>query len=175
MTDTGHDVNGCLAEPSLVATSGNSHRPRKPGDGRSSRRGLERQRRSRGIKIGNRVVRHGRHVAFQLAEIAIPRRLFAGDPATGRRPAAEGGADVTRRVIAAVGLNRRAPASRHLPNDGFLAPKCVSERSRTHRAPSPKTPNRIPGSRFRAKHKYATVFGGWGESSGKIQLIEGQT
>ena len=29
------------------------------------------------IKIGNRVVRHGRDIAVQLAEIAIPRRLFA--------------------------------------------------------------------------------------------------
>jgi len=29
------------------------------------------------IKIGAKVVRHGRHVTFQLAEIAIPRRLFA--------------------------------------------------------------------------------------------------
>ena len=80
---------------------------------------------------------------------------------------------MTRRVIAAIGLNRRAPASRHLPNDRFLAPKCVSERSRTHRAPYPKTPNRVPGSRFRAKHKCATVFGGWEESSGKSQLMEG--
>ncbi len=29
------------------------------------------------IKIGAKVVRHGRYVTFQLAEIAIPRRLFA--------------------------------------------------------------------------------------------------
>ncbi len=29
------------------------------------------------IKIGAKVVRHGRHVTFQLAEVAIPRRLFA--------------------------------------------------------------------------------------------------
>ncbi len=29
------------------------------------------------IKIGAKVVRHGRSVTFQLAEIAIPRRLFA--------------------------------------------------------------------------------------------------
>ena len=29
------------------------------------------------IKIGNRVVRHGRDIAFQLAEIAIPRQMFA--------------------------------------------------------------------------------------------------
>ena len=30
------------------------------------------------IKIGAKVVRHGRYVTFQLAEVAIPRRLFAG-------------------------------------------------------------------------------------------------
>ncbi len=29
------------------------------------------------IKIGAKVVRHGRYIMFQLAEIAIPRRLFA--------------------------------------------------------------------------------------------------
>ncbi len=29
------------------------------------------------IKIGAKVVRHGRYVTFQLAEIAIPRALFA--------------------------------------------------------------------------------------------------
>ena len=29
------------------------------------------------IKIGAKVVRHGRSVTFQLAEVAIPRRLFA--------------------------------------------------------------------------------------------------
>ena len=29
------------------------------------------------VKIGGKVVQHGRYVTFQLAEIAIPRRLFA--------------------------------------------------------------------------------------------------
>ncbi len=29
------------------------------------------------IKIGTKVVRHGRYVTFQFAEIAIPRNLFA--------------------------------------------------------------------------------------------------
>jgi hypothetical protein len=29
------------------------------------------------IKIGAKVVSHGRHVTFQVAEVAIPRRLFA--------------------------------------------------------------------------------------------------
>ena len=29
------------------------------------------------IKIGAKVVRHGRSVSFQLAEVAIPQRLFA--------------------------------------------------------------------------------------------------
>ncbi len=29
------------------------------------------------IKIGAKVVRHGRYVTFQLAEVAVPRRLFA--------------------------------------------------------------------------------------------------
>ncbi|MHB8153769.1 MAG: IS1380-like element ISCARN79 family transposase, partial [Bacillati bacterium] len=29
------------------------------------------------IKIGAKVVSHGRYVAFQMAEVAIPRALFA--------------------------------------------------------------------------------------------------
>ena len=29
------------------------------------------------IKIGAKVVRHGRYITFQLAEVAIPRDLFA--------------------------------------------------------------------------------------------------
>ncbi len=29
------------------------------------------------IKIGAKVVSHGRYVAFQMAEVAIPRQLFA--------------------------------------------------------------------------------------------------
>jgi hypothetical protein len=29
------------------------------------------------VKIGTRVVRHGRYVVFQLAEVAVPRALFA--------------------------------------------------------------------------------------------------
>ena len=29
------------------------------------------------VKIGAKVVRHGRYITFQLAEVAIPRTLFA--------------------------------------------------------------------------------------------------
>lgn len=31
----------------------------------------------RGVKIGAKVVSHGRHVTFQLAEVAVPRQMFA--------------------------------------------------------------------------------------------------
>ncbi len=33
--------------------------------------------REKRVKIGAKVVRHGRYVTFQLAEVAIPRPLFA--------------------------------------------------------------------------------------------------
>ena len=33
--------------------------------------------RDRLIKIGGKIVRHGRYVTFQMAEVAIPRDLFA--------------------------------------------------------------------------------------------------
>jgi hypothetical protein len=29
------------------------------------------------VKIGARIVRHGRYLVFQLAEVAVPRALFA--------------------------------------------------------------------------------------------------
>ncbi len=29
------------------------------------------------VKIGAKVVRHGRYITFQLAEVAVPRALFA--------------------------------------------------------------------------------------------------
>jgi hypothetical protein len=32
------------------------------------------------IKIGAKVVSHGRYVAFQMAEVAIPRNLFTDIP-----------------------------------------------------------------------------------------------
>ena len=32
------------------------------------------------IKIGAKVVSHGRYIAFQMAEVAIPRGLFADIP-----------------------------------------------------------------------------------------------
>ncbi len=41
------------------------------------------------VKIGAKVVRHGRYITFQLAEVAIPRPLFAEilRLIDGRRPA----------------------------------------------------------------------------------------
>ena len=33
--------------------------------------------RERLVKIGARIVRHGRYLVFQLAEVAVPRSLFA--------------------------------------------------------------------------------------------------
>src|SRR3712207_739852 len=32
------------------------------------------------VKIGAKVVSHGRYVTFQMAEVAVPRRLFAAVP-----------------------------------------------------------------------------------------------
>ncbi len=42
--------------------------------------------------------------------------VVRGDPATDRRPGAEASTDMTPHVINAIGLNRRAPGARHLPN-----------------------------------------------------------
>ena len=41
------------------------------------REGMDRPAASTSQKIGARIVRHGRYVVFQLAEVAVPRVLFA--------------------------------------------------------------------------------------------------
>ena len=53
------------------------------------------------IKIGAKVVSHGRYVAFQMAEVAIPRQMFAGDFAADRRTpaAASTSASVRRSMV----------------------------------------------------------------------------
>ena len=99
-----------------------------------------------------------------------PAAALRGDPATDRRPAAEARADMTPRVIASVGLNRRAPASRHLPSRRLLAPDCASTGFGTHRVAHPKPPNRDEWPRFRPMLDFATAFGGWEESSGKFRI-----
>ncbi len=93
-----------------------------------------------------------------------------GNPATDRRPAAEASTDMTPCIIAAVGLNRRAPGSRHLPNGCLLAPDCTLTWSRMHRVAHPKPPNRDKRPRFRPKLDCATVLGGWEESFGKSRI-----
>ncbi len=50
-----------------------------------------------------------------------------------------------------------------------IVPDCIWARSRSQRAPYPKTPNRVAGPRFRPKHICATVFEAWAELSGKLQ------
>ncbi len=122
------------------------------------------------IKIGTKMVRHGRYVTLQLAEVVIPRRLLAGDPAFDRRPRAEASTDVTPYVIDAVGWNRRPPGPRHLPNGRLLALDCNFTRFRARQVIHPKPPNRDKRPRFRPMLDCATVLGGREESFGKSQV-----
>ncbi len=97
---------------------------------------------------------------------AVVRR----DPATERRPAAEASTDMTPYVINAVGLNRRAPGPRHLPNGRLLAPDCALTWSRTHRAAHPKSRTQVASSGLRSMPNCDTVSGAWEESTGKSQM-----
>ncbi len=92
------------------------------------------------------------------------------NPATDRRPATTARADMTPCVIAAAGLNRRVPGSRHLPNERLQIPDCTLAGSPTHRAPYLKTPIWIVDSRMRQKRNCASVFGAWMEPPGKSRL-----
>ncbi len=96
------------------------------------------------------MVTHGRSATFRLAEVAIPRRLFAEilRLIAGLRPTTAR-ADITPCVIAAAELNRRVPGSRHLPNERLQIPNCTLAGSPTHRAPYLMGPIWIVGSRFR--------------------------
>jgi hypothetical protein len=49
------------------------------------------------VKIAARIVRHGRYVVFQLAEVAVPRALFAEIPPSDRVAQAEAISDMTAR------------------------------------------------------------------------------
>ncbi len=79
---------------------------------------------------------------------------------------------MTPSVIAA-GLNRRGPVARPLPNNRYRAPECILRWARMRRVTQPKPPNRDEWPRFRSMLDFATVFGGWEESSGKSRLIWG--
>ena len=50
------------------------------------------------VKIGARIVRHGRYVVFQLAEVAVPRSAVRRDPAPDRPAQAKAAPDMTRGV-----------------------------------------------------------------------------
>ena len=65
------------------------------------------------VKIGARIVRHGRYVVFQLAEVAVPRAAVRRDPAPDRPPArtARGGGLTGAEPRAAEPRENRAPRS----------------------------------------------------------------
>ena len=49
------------------------------------------------IKIGAKVVSHGRYVTFQMAEVAVPRQMFARNPLADRPAAGAAGTGMTGR------------------------------------------------------------------------------
>ena len=72
------------------------------------------------VKIGARIVRHGRYVVFQLAEVAVPRALFA---------------EILRRIDR---LRPRSPPSRHEHREQrsmATRARCVHDRPRAPTLP----------------------------------------
>jgi Transposase DDE domain group 1 len=84
--------------------------------------------REKPVKIGVRIVRHGRHVVFQLAEMAVPRALFAAIlrriDRLRRLPVAEARPERTMRAAGAEGktmrrgLRKIVESPRALPRSG---------------------------------------------------------
>ncbi len=88
---------------------------------------------------------------------------------------AEASTDMTPCIIAAIGLNQRAPDSRRLPNDRLLAPDCASAGSGTHRVAHPKPLIRVViWSRFRSMPNSAILFRAWEASAGKSRFGRSQ-
>jgi hypothetical protein len=57
------------------------------------------------IKIGAKVVSHGRYVTFQMGEVAVPRQIVPGGPAVDRAAAGTAGAGMS--WLGLNGLRRR--------------------------------------------------------------------
>ncbi len=98
------------------------------------------------------------------------RSAVRGNSATDRRSAAKASTDMTPRVIAAIGLKRRAPKSRRLPSDDHLPSECAFAGSEWHRVPHRRSPIRVECSTFRSIRDRATVSGAWAESTEKSRI-----
>ncbi len=76
------------------------------------------------VKIGAKIVRHGRYITFQLAEVAIPRSLFANILSLiddlRRRPAPAWAGEIDRRGVS----EWRKIWANGLPNEGRLTKSC---------------------------------------------------
>jgi hypothetical protein len=64
------------------------------------------------VKIGAKVMRHGRYIIFQMAEVAVPRELFKEISAAhcGTAPTAGCDAAVRRLTVPCSKANDRSPA-----------------------------------------------------------------
>jgi hypothetical protein len=72
------------------------------------------------IKIGAKVVSHGRYVTFQLAEVAVPRQMFAEICRSGRHP----------RHHERRGIRRQATAAEEVRLDAGKSARFMPRRSR---------------------------------------------
>ena len=99
-----------------------------------------------------------------------PKTSVRRDPATDRRLAAEASADMTACVIAAIGLNRWALSSSHLPGDRLHAPDSASPRPWTRRVAHPKRLVQFGRTCFRSTLSCATVVGDREEPSGESRF-----
>ncbi len=135
------DVNHCVAESPLLAISGHT---------------AARPKSKIGCTEGGpaRSVRHLSACGGGDSTAAVRR-----NPATDRRPATTARADMTSCVIAAAGLMRRVPGSRHLPNERLQIPDCTLTWSRMHRAAHPKPPDRDEWPRFQSILDNAIIGG----------------
>ena len=121
------------------------------------------------VKIGARIVRHGRYVVFHLAEVAVPRALFAGDFAPDRASArvgrAGGGLTGADREAAGAERNYASKVSR----------ACRETPGRPRSGFPPSTPaslsltNDFPGEHRRAGKGY--YLGDVGSSTRQSSVI----
>ncbi len=92
------------------------------------------------IKIGAKVVSHGRYVAFQMAEVAIPRNLFADilRLIAELRPAAGSRIDVKRLLVLGPIKNQRERCVWMTTKSTFSALGAPMPLAWVHESPAPR-------------------------------------
>jgi hypothetical protein len=92
------------------------------------------------VKIGVRIVRHGRSIIFQTAEVTVPRDLFRRHPGSDRRAAAQGAGSMLNTRSGTNALKFRGETCAYILNHGTKTAPCSAFAARSSGVPRPSAP-----------------------------------